>query len=232
MCIFFAPRDTPDTHTKETRITSVVSVTQNDPTVTGVNKKYLHHKVFSNTKTWDLHPYASPEGPGTPPSENCQGWSTARSLGAAMRLTALRQPPTDSPRPMNPRPKSRKTHNKALPHSHTYYCKLPSPESVKTGRTVQYTPQGYAVRSTIMYYPLPELTTRISGTRRERLLLNPELNTHSPQILLPTGTRNPSETYRPTDHGNEMRPLHGGSQSGSTPRGFSDMHLPNPLHIR
>jgi len=69
LCILFAPRDTPNTHTEKTRTTSVISFTQKDPTKTGENKKYMHHKVFSNTQTWDHHPYASPEGPGTTPSE-------------------------------------------------------------------------------------------------------------------------------------------------------------------
>jgi len=101
-----------------------------------------------------------------------------------MRLTPLRQSPKDSPGPMNSRQKTRKTNNNELPFPHIYYRKLPSPESEKRGRTGQFiTPQGSAVQAphnTDLYYPLPELTTRYSGTRRDHLLHNPESNNNFP----------------------------------------------------
>jgi hypothetical protein len=62
-----------------------------------------HNTVLFNTITWDPHPYASPEGLGTTPSEQYQRWSTEGPLEAAMRLTALRQPPKDISKPKNSR---------------------------------------------------------------------------------------------------------------------------------
>jgi hypothetical protein len=96
LCDLFAHRYTPDTHTKWTHTTSVIYSTLKDPTETG-KKTNLHHRVFLNTQMWDSHPIASPEGLGTTPSEKCQQWSDARPLGAAMRLTALRQSPPKIP---------------------------------------------------------------------------------------------------------------------------------------
>ena len=90
-----AHRHTEDRHTKWTRITCVIYSTPKDPTDMGETSINLHHRVFLNTQTWDSHPNASPEGPGTSPSEKYQRWPNTRPLGAAMRLTALRKSPTD-----------------------------------------------------------------------------------------------------------------------------------------
>ena len=54
--------------------------------------------MFLNTQTWDSHANASPEGPGTTPSEKYPRWPNTGPLATAMRLTALRQSPTDTSR--------------------------------------------------------------------------------------------------------------------------------------
>ena len=53
-------------------------------------KKKLHHYACINAKPWDLNPIGSPEGHGTTPFEGYQRWPKTGSLGAVMRLTALR----------------------------------------------------------------------------------------------------------------------------------------------
>jgi hypothetical protein len=95
LCNLFAFRDTLDLPTKQTRITSVIYPPLAYQTEANKNKIKHHNNVFLNTKTWDLHPYASPEGPGSTPSEKYQRWPIVGPLGAAMRLTALRQTPKD-----------------------------------------------------------------------------------------------------------------------------------------
>ena len=71
LCNLFAHRDTPDSHTKGTRITRVIYPPPKDQKEINKDKADLHHDVFLNTKPWDSRPYASPEGPGTTPSEKC-----------------------------------------------------------------------------------------------------------------------------------------------------------------
>jgi hypothetical protein len=71
-------------------MTSVIYSTPNDPTEKKDNSTNQHYDVFFNTKPWDLHPYALPEGHGTTPFEGYQWWPKTWSLGAAMRLTAFR----------------------------------------------------------------------------------------------------------------------------------------------
>ncbi len=139
LCTLFAPRVTPDTHTETTRITSVIYINQKDPIVTDVNNKYLHHRVTTNTQTWDSYPCASPEGPGTTPSVGLCRWINTRPPGAAMRLTALRQP-EESPKPMtrnlkNSRPNT--TLKPPIPSNHTFKIKkthvLPTPGKTERG---------------------------------------------------------------------------------------------------
>ena len=103
MCSLFVHRQSPNSHTKKARITSVIYSPSEDQTETNKNKKQHHNTVFLNTITWGTLPYASPEGHGTTPFEECQRWSTIGPLGAAMRLTVLRQSPKDVSRPMSPR---------------------------------------------------------------------------------------------------------------------------------
>ena len=124
--IFFAHRHILDTHTKRARTSSVIYPPFADQTKTHINEKQHHNTVFLNTTAWDSHPHASPEGPGTTPSKKCQRWSSAGSLGAAMRLTALRQSPQDISGPMNSMQMKRKP-NLNDPHSpHLCYCKYTS----------------------------------------------------------------------------------------------------------
>ena len=103
MCSLFTPRETPDVNTKHTRITSVIFPPYAHQTHMKKNETKHHNTVFLNTKTWEPHPNASPEGPRTTPYEKYQRWSVVRPLGAAMRLTALRQPPKDASGPKHTR---------------------------------------------------------------------------------------------------------------------------------
>ena len=103
LCNLFALRETPCLHTKHTRITGVIYPPSTDQTETNKNKIKHHNTVFLNTKPWDSTPYASPEGHGATPFEKCQQWPNTRPLGAAMRLTALRQSPITISRPKNSR---------------------------------------------------------------------------------------------------------------------------------
>ena len=134
-----------------------------DQTTAHTRNKQHHNTVFFNTSAWGSHPYASPEEPGTTPSEICQRWSTERPLGVAMRLTALRQPPKDSPRPMNLMLKKRKTTANDLPSPHLCNCTNLPPKIKKHRKTGQYgPPQGGAVQApqrTDLHYPLTVLST-------------------------------------------------------------------------
>jgi hypothetical protein len=91
-CNLFAPRDTPDLHTKRTRNTSVIYSTKEEQAKKENKEKQVSQPCILKYTQRDPPPYASPEGPGTHPSAKCQRWSAARPLGAAMRLTASRQP--------------------------------------------------------------------------------------------------------------------------------------------
>jgi len=113
----FAHRNTPNTYTKATRITSVIYPPSKDHTVTNNNKTNHRNNAFLNTKSRDSHPYASPEGPEATPSEKCQRWLNTWSLGAAMRFTALRQSPIDISR----QPKN-SGHSKTTPKPQSGSC--------------------------------------------------------------------------------------------------------------
>ncbi len=91
LCDLFEHRHTPDIYTKRTRTTSVIHPPFADQTKTHKNEAQHHNTVFFYIIAWRSHPYASPEGLGTTPSKKCQRWSRVGPLGAAMRLTALRQ---------------------------------------------------------------------------------------------------------------------------------------------
>ena len=63
-----------DVHTQKTRNTSVIFPPYADKTETNKIKIKHHNTVFFDTKTWDTHPYASPEGlETTPPLGNVNG---------------------------------------------------------------------------------------------------------------------------------------------------------------
>ncbi len=99
LCNLFAPRHTPDVYTKQTRSSSVTSTPFTDQAKKYITNTKHHNSVFLNTKTRDSHPNASPEGHGFTPPEKYQWWPRTWPLGAAMRLTALRQP-EDISKPM------------------------------------------------------------------------------------------------------------------------------------
>ena len=117
-------------------------------TKTRINGEHHHNTVFFNTIAWDLHPHASPEGPVTAPSEKCQRRSTARPLGAAMRLTASHQSPKVTPGPRNPRHKKRRPISNDQHPALLCYCKHNSTEMGKCGKAGQYVAsQGKTVRA-------------------------------------------------------------------------------------
>ena len=112
LCSLFAHRQTPDRHTKQTRIISVIFSPTRDQTEKTKRTNNHHNLVFFNTNQRDSHPYASPEGHGTTPSAKRQRWSAVRPPGGAMRLTALRQS-YDISIPKNSR------HTNVIPHPQT-----------------------------------------------------------------------------------------------------------------
>ena len=131
LCSIFALREIPDLLTKQTRIISVVYSKTEDQTASTENKKNHHNHVLLNTNERDSSPYASPERPVTAPSGKCQRRLTVGPLGAAMRLTAMRQP-YESPRPKNPR------QPKAIPgltnDSSPQLTRYSKPNSASTGK--------------------------------------------------------------------------------------------------
>ena len=167
--------------------------------------------MFSNTQIWDHHPYASPEGPGTTPSEKCQGWSTARPLGAAMRHTALRQS-YDSPRPMNSRkPKAPPgLKDDSITQTHRD-CK---PFSTDTGKyesaIPRYIPYGGAAqapRRSVLPTSLPDHPAFHEGGCETNSPPNKATN-NSPIISSQTITE-----HRPRKPENEMRQWYGGGRN-------------------
>ncbi len=138
----------------------MIYVTQKDPTITGENKKYLHHRVSLNTQPWDSHPYASPEGPGTTPYVGLLRWPKTRPPGAAMRLTALRQP-KESPKLMTRTPKNSRPKlipklpdpsNQTTPHENVSV--LPTPGKTRRGddRGGQYDPAASCASTFITHH--------------------------------------------------------------------------------
>ena len=102
-----------------------------DQKKTNKYKAILHHDVFFNTKPWDSRPYASPEGHETTPSEKCQRWSNTWPLGAAMRLTALRQSLKDiSMHPTNSGQPKRKEFHVLDPPNPTTPCDKDTAHSI------------------------------------------------------------------------------------------------------
>jgi len=176
LCDLFAHRHTLDIYTTQTRTSSVIYAPFADQTKMHKTEKQHHNTIFFNTTAWGSHPYASPEGPRTTPSKKRQRWATVGPLGAAMRLTALRQPPKDVSGPKNPRHMKRKSIPTDLHTSPLCYCKHTSPESKKCRRAGQHAAsQGgaeHATHSTDISIPVPELTKRKSGTRRNHLYPN------------------------------------------------------------
>ena len=139
LCDHLAHRHIPDSYTKWTRTPNVIYPPLAIPRKTHINGKQHHNTLFFNTTAWDFHPHASPEGPGTAPSEKCQRRSFARPLGAAMRLTASRQSPKDTPRPRNSRQMKLKPINHYRYTENLLYCEHNSTEQEKCGRDGQYT---------------------------------------------------------------------------------------------
>ena len=168
LCTLFAPRVTPDSITKRTRTLSVIFPPQEAQTELNKYKTKHHNPVFLNTTAWDSHPHASPEGLGTTPSAGSQRRSAARSLGAAMRLTALRHP-KESPKlltrnPKNSRPKITPKlpdrSNKTAPQGNVPV--LPNPGKPRRGdyRGEQYGPDASCASTLII--PHNETTNKMT----------------------------------------------------------------------
>ncbi len=173
------------------------------------NKKQHHNTVFFNTTAWGSHPYALREGPGTTPLEKCQRWSTVGPLGAAMRLTALRQSPKDVSKPMNPRQMKRKSAPNDKHSTLLCYSRYTSTKSEKCGRAgYNATPQSGAVRAPLntgRSGSLPELATRNTWARRDHLPLHAAPNENSLQLPLLTGAQYLTRTLHERRPGNKMR---------------------------
>ena len=126
-----------------------------------------------------------------------------------MRLTALRQPPKDSPRPMHPRLKHRKSTAKDSPPPHLCHCKTLLAETKKRWRPVQYGTQKVgavqAPHITDLLYSLPELKTPTTWNHESHLRLNYTPNENLPQTILLTNTRHPTGNLGAVRPGTEMR---------------------------
>ena len=95
----------------------------------------------------DTHPYASREGHGTTPSTKCQWWSAMRPFGAAMRLTASRQP-YDISKPKNSKhPKTIPNHQND-PFTPPFYNCRPTTANTEQGESTgpHSAPYGEAAR--------------------------------------------------------------------------------------
>jgi hypothetical protein len=101
----------------------VIYSSPNDPAETKENTTNLHHVVFFNIKLRELHPFAYSEGHGTTLSEGYQCWPKTGPLGAAMRLTALRQSPKEVTRhPKNSKHPKKPRHPKNRLEPPDYSC--------------------------------------------------------------------------------------------------------------
>ena len=210
LCNLFAHRQTPDRHAKWIRIISVIYSPTGDQTEKNKRTNNHHNHVFCNTNQRDSHPYASPEGPGTTPSAESQRWSAARPLGAAMRLTASRQP-YDISRPKNYR------HTKPIPDPQNdyfppllCYCKPTSANTEKCGSTVPCrAPYGGAIETTHKLArpnPLPEPTTLNLWTCKFFTLPNTFTDNLLPRVPLPAETCRLIETSRAWRLDDEIKP--------------------------
>ena len=156
------PTYTIHTHENDTQNKRDLSTTRK-PNQNAQNRKATSQHSIFNTTAWGSHPHASPEGPGTTFSDKYQGWPTAEPLGAAMRLTALRQPKDIS------EPKNFKQTSQKPDRSNDVYpqllkkCNLVSPEAGKCDNVGKHaTPHGGAVQEPRNYacpHHLLELTT-------------------------------------------------------------------------
>ena len=102
MCSFFAHRYMPDKHTNDTRFKNVIYL-RHTTEYSNVNYyKTTHHNVLLNTEMREMYPYTSPEGAKRLPPRGDDWRQRKRTLGAAMRLKALRQASPEISRQTNP----------------------------------------------------------------------------------------------------------------------------------
>ena len=165
-----------------------------DKTETNKIKIKHHNTVFFNTKTWDTHPYASPEGHETTSLGKYQRWSTTRPLGAAMRLTALSQSEDISRHPTTYRHQKPISDLKNYSPSHLpCKCKLISANTGKCGRTghrcAPYGGAARAPRETAHPSPLLVPPTINTGLYNSRMLPNTTTKKPDPQAAGNAGAR-------------------------------------------
>jgi len=147
-----------------------------------------------------------------------------------MRLTALRQPPTDSPRPMNPRPKKRKPSNNLPLRLLGYKNTSPDLNTRRINGRYAALQCGavQATQGTGRSTPWPELTKHIPGICSKHILPNLAPNINFTQITMPTGTQHPTETLSEERHDNEMHP-HCGGEPNAWPHPPTDRRHTPPL---
>ena len=171
-----------------------------DHTETNKNKTNLHNIVSLNTKPWDSHPYASPEGPGTTPYEKYQSWSNTGPLGAAMRLTSVRQSPKDISRhPKN----SGNLKTTPEPQNESFsqlFCDC-IPNSLDTGKCgserMRAVPYDNSVRTPSIHacsHPYLNQQPIVARTYRDHMFSDTETNKLPPKVTPPTDTQHPYGT--------------------------------------
>jgi len=198
----------------------------------------MHNTVFFNAKSWDSHPYASPKGHGTTPSEKYHRWSNTRPLEAAMRLTALRFPPNDISR----HPKN-SGHLKTTPKPPNGSCPQfpcdckPTPANTRKCGSARPrdAPYGAATQAPyrLAYFnPLLELNTPNAHTCKNHMFSNTSTNKLFPQVTPRTDTHRPTGTSRVRRYGSGMRPPDGKGTKRAIPAP-QGTHIPacsHPLH--
>ena len=112
-----------------------------------------HHHLCHLLAALDSFPITSPHTNTTPRHRGKESGVRLRYRG---RHSAKPRPPRDRRNSSSwQRSTAHDLNSRPLISSIIPHPKFPSPESIKTGRTGQYTPQGDAVHSTNLYYPLP-----------------------------------------------------------------------------
>ena len=211
MQLFCTTRDTRPKHETNTQHKRDLFAKRRTNRKGKKNKNNHHNPVFFHTNKRDSYPYASPEGHGTTPSKMCQRWSAVRPLGAAMRLTVLRQSfdisrQSTNSRHTKPIPDPQKDSLPQLPCE----CKPISANTKKIKSAgPNYAPYGGATRNArkpAHPSPLSEPITLTTGTRKIHMSPNAKTNRHFPRVQLLTNAHCPMEKSLEQRQGSEMQP--------------------------
>jgi hypothetical protein len=137
--------------------------TKEEQTEKGKKETHPSQPCISKYNQRDSHPNASPEGHGTTPFAKCRRWSKARPLGAAMRLTASRQPYDISKLQNSKHPKTTPYPKNDSSTSSYYYFKPISTNAEQRGHTAPHSaPYGETARA-------PSETARHNHLHRPQL---------------------------------------------------------------